>query len=107
VKNANAISAVSRQMTKIFSRIDTITMDIESLEQTNPGLAETYEELRFGELEQAQVLILELTKLVTEASGSSESTHGDDGGSVFAAGDLTAVKVGEVDGVVVPDADDE
>ena len=60
-----------------------------------PDLTDVYQGLLLDEIEHVQILTLELTKAVVAAA---EETNADEGGSVFAAGDLTAEKAGDGDG---------
>lgn len=97
MKNAYAISSISRQMGKVCEQIDALAMGIQDTEQGIGNIADVYQELLLDELEHTQMLTLKLTELITV--DSSEATNADEGeGSAFAAGDLDDVKTGEEDG---------
>lgn len=70
-------------------------MGVQNVEQNAPDLTDVYQGLLLDEIEHVQILTLELTKAVVAAA---EETNADEGGSVFAAGDLTAEKAGDGDG---------
>ena len=99
MKNCYAIGDVCQQIEKTCQKIGSMTMGLEQLENGgNDALLETYEDLRFGELEHLQRLTLALTQLITQEedgdnSASSETIVNEDdanGGSVFAEGELTS-----------------
>ena len=83
MKNACAISSLARQLGKVSEKLDSLAMGVQDVEQNAPDLTDVYQGL------------LELTKAVVAAA---EETNADEGGSVFAAGDLTAEKAGDGDG---------
>lgn len=96
MKNAYAISSMSRQMCKVCGQIDALAMGIQDTEQGIGDIADVYQELLLDELEHIQMLTLKLTELITV---DPSEAHTDDGeGSAFAAGDLTDVKTGDEDG---------
>jgi hypothetical protein len=96
MKNAYAISSLSRQMVKVCEQIDSLAMGVQDTEQGIGDLGDTYQELLLDELEHIQMLTLKLTELVSEAVGE-ETTNTDEGdGSSFAPGDLDAEKTGDV-----------
>lgn len=95
MKNGMVISAVCRQLKMVADRIDNMSMDIEQFEQSNGAMVDTYVDLRLDELEHAQVLTLRLTELITQADEEKSEVNTDEGGSVFAAGDLTEEQAGE------------
>ena len=90
MKNACAISSLARQLGKVSEKLDSLAMGVQDVEQNAPDLADVYQGLLLDEIEHVQILTLELTKAVVAAA--------DEGGSVFAAGDLTAEKAGDGDG---------
>ena len=93
MKNACAISSLARQLGKVSEKLDSLAMGVQ--EQNAPDLTDVYQGLLLDEIEHVQILTLELTKAVVAAA---EETNADEGGSVFAAGDLTAEKAGDGDG---------
>ena len=93
MKNACAISSLARQLGKVSEKLDSLAM--QDVEQNAPDLTDVYQGLLLDEIEHVQILTLELTKAVVAAA---EETNADEGGSVFAAGDLTAEKAGDGDG---------
>ncbi len=97
MKNAYAISSIARQLGKVSEKLDSLAMGVQDAEQATPTLAETYQGLLLDEIEHVQILTLELTKAVMPATEGANADEGD-GGSVFAAGDLTDEKAGKGDG---------
>lgn len=93
MKNAYAISSLARQLGKASEKLDSLAMGVQDTEQNAPGVSEVYQGLLLDEIEHVQILTLELTKLVT--ASTDEANADEDGGSAFAAGDLTAEKGGE------------
>ena len=91
MKNACAISSLARQLGKVSEKLDSLAMGVQDVEQNAPDLTDVYQGLLLDEIEHVQILTLELTKAVVAAA---EETNADEGGSVFAAGDLTAEKAG-------------
>ena len=85
MKNACAISSLARQLGKVSEKLDSLAMGVQDVEQNAPDLTDVYQGLLLDEIEHVQILTLELT-------------NADEGGSVFAAGDLTAEKAGDGDG---------
>lgn len=88
MKNGMAISALSRQLKAAAERIDEVTMDIEQFEQGNEDMVNICVDIRMTELEHAQMLVLKLTEFITQAADENVQVNADEGGSVFAAGDL-------------------
>ena len=94
MKNACAISSLARQLGKVSEKLDSLAMGVQDVEQNAPDLTDVYQGLLLDEIEHVQILTLELTKAVVAAA---EETNADEGGSVFAAGALTAEKAGDGD----------
>lgn len=92
MKNGMAIGALARQLKSSAERIENLTMDIEQFEQGNEIMATTCIDLQVDELERAQMLVLKLTEMITQSS--EDNVNQDEGGSVFATGELTG-NVGE------------
>ena len=95
MKNAYAISSLARQLGKVSDKMDSLVMGIQDTEQNAPDVSDVYQGLLMDEIEHLQILTLELTKLVTESAGDTANADEGDGGSAFAAGDLTDEKAGE------------
>ena len=89
MKNGMAIGALARQLKSSAERIENLTMDIEQFEQGNELMANTCVDLRMDELERAQMLVLKLTEMITQSSEDNQNVNQDEGGSVFATGELT------------------
>lgn len=98
MKNAYAISSLSRQLGKTCEQIDSLAMGVQDTEQVIGDIADTYLDLLFDELEHAQMLTLKLTDLISQAAGEGTANADEGDGSAFAAGDLTDEKTGEADG---------
>lgn len=90
MKNGMVISAICRQIKLVCDRIDNISMDIEQFEQNNSDMVEVYSSHRMDELEHAQILTLKLTELISQAGADEPVVNTDEGGSVFAAGELNS-----------------
>lgn len=98
MKNAYAISSLSRQLIKTCGQIDSLAMGVQDTEQGIGDIADTYQDLLLDELEHAQMLTLKLTDLISQAVGEDTANADEGEGSAFAAGDLTDEKTGEADG---------
>lgn len=94
MKNVYAIGSIARQLNKVSEKIESLALGVQDAEQASPDLGEVYQGMLFDEIEHVQTLALELTKLVMQ---TIDESNADEGGSVFAAGDLTAEKTGEGD----------
>ena len=93
MKNAFAISSLSRQMGKVCEQIDCLAMGVQGTEQGVGDIAGTYQDMLLDELEHIQILALMLTELISQAVGEEQETDTDEGeGNAFAEGELTAVK---------------
>lgn len=90
MKNGMAIGALARQLKCSAERIDHLTMDVEQFEQGNEDMVNTIVDLRMDELERAQMLVLKLTELITQATEEETNVNTDEGGSVFGPGELNA-----------------
>ncbi len=88
MKNGMVISAICRQLKLVCDRIDNMSMDIEQFEQNNSAMVEVYASHRLDELEHAQILTLKLTELISQAGEDEPEVNTDEGGGVFAAGEL-------------------
>lgn len=95
MKNAYTISSIARQFGKVAEKIDSLAMGIQDTEQNASDLSEVYRGLLLDEIEHAQILTLELTRLATEIASEGETGNADGDGGVFAPGELTAEKPGE------------
>lgn len=98
MKNAYAISSLSRQMVKVCEQIDSLAMGVQDTEQGIGDLGDTYQDLLLDELEHIQILALKLTELVSEAVGEETANTDEGDGSAFAPGDLDATKTGDAAG---------
>ena len=87
MKNAYGISSLARQLKAVAEKLDSLAMGVQDVEQSAPDLTGVYQNLLLDEVEHVQILTLEITKAVVEASEQSEE-HADDG-SVFGPGELT------------------
>ena len=95
MKNAYAISSLAHQFSKVSEKIDSLAVGVQDTEQNAPDVSEVYQGLLMDEIEHLQILTLEITKLVTESTDDAANADEGDGGSAFAAGDLTTEKAGE------------
>lgn len=94
MKNVHAICCMSHQLAKVCEQIEELARAVEESEQMGADVTGVYEGLLMDEMEHAQVLTLEMTKML--AIGDEE-TNTDGDGSAFAAGDLTDEKAVETD----------
>ena len=98
MKNAYAISSLSRQMVKVCEQIDSLAMGVQDSEQGIGDVTDTYQTMLLDELEHVQLLTLKMTEMVSQAMGG-EAENADEGeGSVFSEGELTVEKKGAEDG---------
>ena len=98
MKNAYTISSIARQLGKVAEKIDSLAMGVQDTEQGASDVSEVYQGLLLDEVEHAQILTLELTRLTTESTGADSedgSSNADGDGSIFGPGELTAEKTGE------------
>ena len=63
MKNAYTISSIARQFCKVAEKIDSLAMGVQDTEQSASDLSEVYQGLLLDEIEHAQILTLELTRL--------------------------------------------
>lgn len=89
MKNAYGISSLARQLKLVAEKLDSLAMGVQDVEQATPDLAGVYQNLLLDEVEHVQILTLEITKAVAEATEPSETNADEGDGSVFAPGDLT------------------
>ena len=90
MSNEAAIGNICAQIIKSCEKIQTVTNGMSVFDQSSQELVETYGNIQFDELEHTQVLVLMLTKLISEPDGDALNT--DDDGSAFGPGELTATK---------------
>lgn len=82
-------------MGKVCEQIDMLVMGVRDTEQNSDGISAVYEQLLYDEVEHAQILTLQITNMLTQASEDDASANADEGeGSAFAAGDLSVTKAG-------------
>lgn len=89
MKNAYGISSLARQLKAVAEKLDSLAMGVQDVEQNAPDLTGVYQNLLLDEVEHVQILTLEITKAVAEATAPSETNADEGGGSVFGRGDLT------------------
>ena len=80
MKNAYAISSLSRQMVKVCEQIDSLAMGVQDTEQGNVDVADAYTDMLLDEIEHVQMLTLKLTEVITEAAGEDEPANADEAG---------------------------
>ena len=90
MSNEAEIGNICSQIIKSCEKIQTVTNGMSVFDQSNPELVESYGNIQFDELEHTQVLVLMLTKLISEPDG--DALNNDDDGSAFGPGELTAVQ---------------
>lgn len=59
------ISSLCKQITNLCASVSQISEDIEALGSTNEELANAYQDVRLSNLESIQLLVLNMTALVT------------------------------------------
>lgn len=87
--NEKAIENVSNQIINTCGHIASLALGIKETKEYSHKIADTYESLLLDEVTHTQILTLELTRLVTGEANA------DEGGSVFAEGDLNSVEGGK------------
>ena len=93
-----AISSIATQAIKTCERIKELSCDIESeFVRDNEQIISAYKEQRLSQLEDLQELSLLLTELIFP-DREAELDHSDEGGGVFAEGELTDVIEKDTDG---------
>lgn len=92
IKNAIAISSLSRQLIKICETIDSVSLGSSEAGNGYAEIESVYSDILADELEHLQVLTLSLTGLVVDALPPTFSNEREDEGSVFMEGDLTEEK---------------
>lgn len=90
MKNTQSIRVLTRQLSKVSERIESLVDAIAEGDQSGSGVNEVYHPILIDELEHAQMLTLKLTELLV--GPVQEEQNADDNGSVFAEGDLNVVK---------------
>lgn len=95
MKNALAISSLSRRMSKVCEQIEELAMDVQENEQGIGELAEMYKDMLMDELEHVQMLTLKLTDMISLATVEGAANTDEGEGSVFASGDLKDGKAGD------------
>lgn len=90
MSNEAEIGNICSQIIKSCEKIQTVTNGMSVFDQSNPELVESYGNIQFDELEHTQVLVLMLTKLISEPDADAMNT--DDDGSAFGPGELTAIQ---------------
>lgn len=104
VKNAYGISSLARQLKAVAEKLDSLAMGVQDVEQASPDLSGVYQNLLLDEVEHVQILTLEITKAVAEATEPSAANADEGEGGVFGPGELTDDKSKEpVQNPVEPD----
>lgn len=83
VHNESVIATISQQLKEVSTRIESIALTQEALRANKSSFDENLEDFLYDEVRHAQVLILELTRIIIPP----EEANGD--GSVFNEGELT------------------
>lgn len=89
MKNAYGISSLAKQLKIVAEKVESLAVGAGETEQNAPDLTDVYQNLLLDEVEHVQILTLEITKAVAEATEPSETNADEGDGSVFAPGDLT------------------
>lgn len=89
MKNAYGVSSLARQLKAVSEKLESLAMGVQDVEQNSPDLTGVYQNLLLDEVEHVQILTLEITKAVAEATEQSETNADEGADSVFAPGDLT------------------
>ena len=72
MKNAYAISSLAHQLKAVAEKLESLSMGAQEMEQQSSDLSDVYQSLLVDEVEHVQILTLEITKAVVEASEQSE-----------------------------------
>lgn len=89
MKNAYGISLLARQLRAVAEKLDSLAIGVQDTEHGAPDLTAVYQNLLLDEVEHVQILTLEITKAVAEATEPSETNADEGEGSVFGPGELT------------------
>ena len=88
MKNAQSIRILTRQIGKTCERIESLTDGICEADLSGSGSAGVYKDIMLNELENAQMLTLKLTEMVSEVASEAQNNADGDSGSAFFSGDL-------------------
>ena len=88
MKNAQSIRILTRQIGKTCERIESLTDGICEANLSGSSSAGVYKDIMLNELENAQMLTLKLTEMVSEVASEAQNNADGDSGSAFFSGDL-------------------
>lgn len=88
MKNSFVIASLAKTLIKTAESIDMMVCNTNEADQQTPALSEVYESMILDELAHAQVIVLNLTKMLTEADEASADGKRTDEGSVFGPKEL-------------------
>ena len=88
--NVNGISHATRSLCASGEKLNGLAMAVVTADKMSGSLKDAFETMLYDELEHIQMMTLELTKLCTDLNADEAE------GSVFAEGDLTDAKKGDV-----------
>ena len=90
MKNSYVIGSLSRALGKTCETIEMMVNNTNEADQQTPELSEVYESMILDELAHAQMIVLNLTKMLT---GSEDETgENQDEGGAFMPDELNAKK---------------
>ena len=95
------VSDIACQLSKVGERISELCNSLQI--QQSDKLTATYEQIIVDELEHLQVLTLSHTDEILGEEQAEVAVNADEGGSVFAEGDLTSVSENVVEPVAPED----
>ena len=98
MKNAQSIRILTRQICRTCERIESLTDGICEADLSGSGSAGVYKDIMLNELENAQMLTLKLTEMVSEVASESQSNEDGDCGSTFFSGELNHEEGDKEDG---------
>ena len=98
MKNAQSIRILTRQICGTCERIESLTDGICEADLSGSGSAGVYKDIMLNELENAQMLTLKLTEMVSEVASESKSNEDGDSGSAFFSGELNHEEGDKEDG---------
>ena len=88
MQNSYVIASLAKALIKTGESIDMMVCNTNEADQQTPELSEVYESMILDELAHAQMIVLNLTRMLTYGGEGSVDFNRTDEGSVFGPGEL-------------------
>lgn len=88
MQNSYVIASLANVLTKTCESIEMMVCNTNEADQQSPELSEVYESMILDELAHAQMIVLNLTRMLTGGDERSVDFNRTDEGSVFGPGEL-------------------